>query len=218
MNLQRIGAFIASAAFVATIAAAPRSAKTPHKPKESVAVGGWTLETEQLDADTQNGDFSSPVKVHLTRGDGSTIDADRANGNYKRHQANLFGHVEIHDVSGTFGMKSAQNAPHQPATLATDELRVDGTTRVYDAQGNVHYEQGESTAEADHARLNDVTHRLDMVGKVHVVQGDRTLFADRATYDTVSGHGLAEGNVRMEFPGVTPVIATPKPITIKKIP
>ena len=205
-------------ALFTTLGVAPHSAKAPHKPKESVAVGGWTLVTEQLDADTQSGDFSSPVTVRLTRGDGSTIDADRANGNYKRHQANLFGHVQIHDVSGTFGMKSAQNAPREPATLATDELRVDGTARVYDAQGNVHYEQGQSSAEADHARLNDITHRLDMDGKVHVVQGDRTLFADRATYDTVTGHGLAQGNVRMEFPGVMPAIATPKPITIKKIP
>jgi lipopolysaccharide assembly outer membrane protein LptD (OstA) len=55
-----------------------------------------------------------------------------------------------------------------------------------------------------------------MDGKVHVVQADRTLYADRATYDTVTGHGSADGNVRMEFPGVMPAIATPKPITIKK--
>jgi len=216
MMLQRIGTSVAVLFFITTLAAAPRHAKTPPNPKSAVQVGGWTLETEQLDGDTQSGDFSSPAKVHLTRSDGSTIDADRADGNYKRHQANLFGHVQIHDVTGTFGMKSGANAPHEPATLATDELRVDGISRVYEAQGNVHYEQGQSTADSDHARLNDVTHRLDMDGKVRVVQADRTLYADRATYDTVSGHGSADGNVRMEFPGVMPAIATPKPIIIKK--
>jgi len=216
MIARRFGAAIAVLAFAATVAASPRhSGKTPAKPKATVEVAGWTLETEQLDADSQNGDFSAPVKVHLTRADGSTIDADRADGNYKRRQANLFGHVQIHDVTGTFGMKSGANALHQPASLASDELRVNGVQRVYEAEGNVHYEQGQSTADAEHARLNDVTHRLDMDGKVHVVEGDRTLYAERATYDTVTGHGSADGNVRMEFPGVTPSIATPKPITIK---
>lgn len=218
MTRVRVAASIALLAFAATVAAAPQKRAPQSKAKSTVQVAGWTLETEQMDADTQSGDFSSPVKVHLTRTDGSTIDADRADGNYKKHQANLFGHVQIHDTTGTFGMKSGANAPHQPASLATDELHVDGITRVYEAQGNVHYEQGQSTADSDHARLNDNTHLLNMDGKVHVVEGERTLFADRATYDTVTGHGTADGNIRMEFPGVMPQIATPKPIIIKKKP
>jgi lipopolysaccharide assembly outer membrane protein LptD (OstA) len=56
---------------------------------------------------------------------------------------------------------------------------------------------------------------LTLVGKVHVVQGDRTLDADTATYNTQTGTGEADDNVLVTFPGVTPSIATPKPITVK---
>ena len=91
---------------------------------------------------------------------------------------------------------------------------MDDVTHLYDAVGSVHYAQGQTTVDAEKAHLNDLTHRLDLSGKVHVVQGERTLDADTATYNTMTGDGEADGNAMMTFPGVTPSIATPKPIKL----
>lgn len=185
-------------------------------PKPSAGhVGTWNLVTQQLNANVQTGAFSAPGPVKMTRADGSTIVADRATGNYKTKQAQLFGHVRVHDQSGTFGLASASGDHRGPALLTADELRVDDRTHLYDASGSVHYEQGTTTADARAARLNDLTHRLRLRGNVHVVQGDRVLEADTAVYDIATGQGEADGDVTMTFPGGFVTIATPKPIVIK---
>lgn len=201
-------------AVAALIAAAPAS-----QPHAAAKIGEWNLKTDELSANLASGAFDAPHHVTLTRADGSIIVADRANGNYKQRQANLFGHVSVHDASGTFGLKSAEGAQSRgPATLTSDELRLDDGAHLYDANGNVHYEQGDTNVDAQQAHLNDATHQLDLAGKVHVVQADRTLDAETATYNTVSGIGEADKNVLMTFPGVTPTIATPKPLKVPKIP
>lgn len=195
---------------VALIAAAPAP-----KAASSAKIGEWNLQTDQLNANLFSGAFSAPHKVTLTRADGSIVVADRANGNYKQRQANLFGHVSMHDASGTFGLKSAQSGQsHGPATLTADTLRLDDGARLYDASGNVHYAQGDTSADSQKAHLNDATHQLDLTGKVHVVQGDRTLDCESATYNTQSGSGEADTNVLITFPGITPTFATPKPLKI----
>jgi lipopolysaccharide assembly outer membrane protein LptD (OstA) len=200
-------ALLVIAAFALTAAAAKGT---------GAKIGTWTMTTVELNANLQSGAFSAPKHVTLERPDGSTVDADRATGNYKQKQATLYGHVTVHDASGTFGLKSAQqSSSHGPATLTADQLQVNDATHIYDAAGSVHYEQGDTTADAQTAHLNDVTHELQLTGKVHVVQGDRTLDADSVVYNTRSGSGTASNNVTMTFPGVTPSIATPKPITIK---
>lgn len=209
--MKRVAAVLAIAA---CIAAAP-----PPQPQAAAKIGEWNLKTDQLTANLFNGAFDAPHHVTLTRADGSIIVADRANGNYKQRQANLFGHVSVHDASGTFGLKSAQSTqPRGPATLTSDELRLDDAAHLYDANGNVHYEQGDTNVDAAKAHLNDATHQLDLTGKVHVVQADRTLDAQTATYNTVTGIGEANNNVLMTFPGITPTIATPKPLKIPKVP
>lgn len=181
----------------------------------------WNLKTTQMNANMATGVFSAPNHVLLTRADGSTVDADRANGNYKQHQASLFGHVSVHDAGGTFGLRSASSAQGRgPATLVCDELDLDDAAHAYDAKGHVHYEQGDTKVDAQSAHLNDLTHQLDLAGNVHVVQGDRTLDAQKATYNTQSGLGEANNDVTIVMPAPSPSIATPKPITIKnpKIP
>lgn len=194
------------AVFALTAAAANTQAK----------VGQWNMKTAQLNANLLTGAFSAPGHVTMTRQDGSVVQADRATGNYKQKQAALYGHVSVHDASGTFGLKSAQQSSSRgPATLTADQLQLNDTTHIYDATGSVHYEQGDTTADAQTAHLNDTTHELQLTGKVHVVQGDRTLDAQTVTYNTRSGAGTAENSVTMTFPGITPSIATPKPITIK---
>lgn len=196
------------------VAAAPAP-----NPGTTAKIGEWNLKTDQLTANLASGAFDAPHHVTLTRADGSIIVADKANGNYKLRQAYLFGHVSVHDASGTFGLKSAQGAQSRgPATLTSDELRVDDGVQLYDANGNVHYEQGDTNVDAQKAHLNDATHELDLTGKVHVVQADRTLDAETAIYNTVTGAGEADNNVLITFPGVTPSFATPKPVKIPGIP
>lgn len=207
----------ALALIVALVAAAPGKPK-PSPQQATAKVGEWNLVTDQLSANLKTGQFSAPDHISMTRADGSTVVADRATGNYKQHQAQLYGNVSVHDASGTFGLKSAQGtqaSSRGPATLTADEVKLDDTAHLYDASGNVHYVQGDTDITAQTAHLNDTTHELDLNGKVHVVQGDRTLDADSATYNTQSGTGEADNNVVVTFPGVTPSIATPKPITIK---
>jgi len=182
--------------------------------KSSVAVGGWTLTTGELEANTRTGAFKAPKHLTMTRADGSTVQADSATGNYRKKRAVLSGNVSVHDASGTFGLKSAGGAKRDPATLTANTVAVDDVTHLYDADGSVHYVQGQTTVDAQKAHLNDITHRLDLSGKVHVVQGERTLDADTATYNTLTGDGEADGNAMMIFPGVTPSIATPKPIIL----
>lgn len=191
-------------------------AATP-KSTSNTKIGQWNLQTDQLTANLSTGGFSAPDHVTLTRADGSMIQADRAIGNYKQRQAQLYGHVTVHDSSGTFGLKSGQSVQSRgPAMLTADELHLDDNTHLYDASGNVHYEQADTKVDSQTAHLNDATHQLDLSGKVHVVQADRTLDADRATYNTLSGDGTAESNVTVTFPGAPISIATPKPITIIK--
>ena len=186
----------------------------------SATVGSWNLATDRLDTNLRTGNFNAPDHVSMARSDGSTIDADRAKGNYRKKVATLSGNVKIYDVHGTFGLRSAGAVQRGPATLQADELRVDDVTRLYDASGRVHYAQGNASVDADRAHLDDAANRLDLYGKVHVIQGDRTLDCDHATYDTLTGDGQADGNVAIAFPGIKPSIATPKPIIIKppKIP
>jgi lipopolysaccharide assembly outer membrane protein LptD (OstA) len=209
--------FLALTAVVSLVAAAPKPPPAP-APPSAAKVGQWNLVTDQLHANLATGQFAAPDHVTMTRTDGSVVQADRATGNYKQQKAQLYGNVSIRDAGGTFGLSSAQGTQAQsggPATLTADELMLDDKAHLYDAKGNVHYAQGGTNVDAQTAHLNDLTHVLDLAGKVHVVQGDRTLDADTATYNTQTGSGEADKNVTVTFPGVTPSIATPKPITIK---
>ncbi len=207
-----------AAAGGALASAAPKKASPPAK--SSAAVGAWTLTTTEVEANLKTGAFKAPKHVTMTRADGSIVQADRATGNYRKKQAVLSGNVSVHDASGTFGLKSAAAVRRDAATLTADTVTVNDVTHLYDADGSVHYVQGQTTVDAQKAHLNDITHRLDLSGKVHVVQGERTLDADTATYNTISGDGEADGNAMMVFPGITPSIATPKPIILRgpKIP
>lgn len=187
----------------------------PHPP--AVAQNGWSMQTGDISANLKNGDFSAPSHVHMTRADGSTVDADRAEGNFKKKTTELYGHVVVEDASGNFnGVTGAAKHPRGPAHLACDTLHVDGKAKTYVADGNVHYAQSDSTADAQRAVLNERSHRLVMSGGVHLVRADRTMEADNMTYDTKTGDGVANTGVRMTFPGgAHPAIATPRPIVIK---
>jgi lipopolysaccharide assembly outer membrane protein LptD (OstA) len=214
MNVRKA----AAASLMLLTAAGAFASAAPKKPmppsKSSATVGAWTMTTDEIETNLKTGTFKAPKHVTMTRADGSVVEADKATGNYRKKQAVLKGNVSIHDSSGTFGLKSAAAVHHDPATLTADTVVVNDVTHLYDADGSVHYVQGQTTVDAQKAHLNDITHRLDLSGKVHVVQGERTLDSDTATYNTLTGDGEADGNAMMTFPGVTPSIATPKPIKL----
>ncbi len=203
----------AALALAATASVSGKAAR----PAATAPAGQWTLQSDEVDANLQTGDFTVPGRLVLLRGDGSTIDADRAEGNYKKKVATLYGNVVIHDTTGNFsGLRSARNVRRRPATLKCDELQADDVTHVYIATGNVRYRQGTTSARARRARLNDETHELRMIGDVRVVRDRQTLHAKTVTYDTLSGRGEAAGNALLVFPGAfEPSFATPKPIVIK---
>ncbi len=202
---------------VSAAAILPKGPPHPLPPRPSPGAPEWNLKTTQMNSNMLTGVFSAPEHVLLMRADGSTVNADRALGNYKLHQASLYGHVNVQDAGGTFGLRSASAVQGRgPATLTCDELHLDDAAHTYDATGSVHYVQSDTTIDADKAHLNDLTHQLDLSGKVHVVQGDRTLDADKATYNTETGQGQSEGDVTIVMPAPSPSIATPKPINIKQ--
>ncbi|MHB1552246.1 MAG: LptA/OstA family protein [Vulcanimicrobiaceae bacterium] len=140
-------------------------------PAAKLTFGDWEMSASQIDYTWTNGNFSVPDHLRLTR-PGSSIDADRADGNEKRKIANLYGHVVMHDDRGTFSAISGTSKPGkaEPATLTCDKLTVDGVSRIYTATGNVHFVQGANSMEADTAIMDMATHELHLRGHVHVVQ------------------------------------------------
>lgn len=206
------------------LGAAPSSkpatpAPAPASSSAALTFGIWTLKTNPFDFNEQSGDFSAPNKVFVTR-EGGDISADRANGNFKRQLATLYGNVVMHDQNGGFaGMAtgSVPKKPQQPSTLTTDQLQIDDRAKVYTAIGHVHYVQGSTTVDSDRATLDDASHMLYLSGHARILQGARSLVADHIAYNTVTGQGQAT-NATMQFPSsVQPRVATPKPINIPGI-
>lgn len=160
-------------AYAATPTAAKSPAPNPSKTPATATFGDWQVNTEELNFNWQNGDFTTPGHVLLTR-PGSDISADRANGNQRRKQADLRGHVIMHDHSGLLTGAVAANAgartTNEPATLTCDELQIDGVQKTYTAIGNVHFVQGARRMSASRAIMNGITHQLRLLGHVELAQ------------------------------------------------
>lgn len=154
-------------------AAAPRH---PVKPPPGAAAGAgfsfedWTINTDTLDANWTSGSFNSPGHITLTR-PGNSIDADRATGNMKLHQAVLVGHVILHDSNGALtGFAGTASRSNVPATLTCDNLNIDGVSKTYTATGNVFFIQGGRSVRADRAIMNGATHDIHLFGHVQLKQ------------------------------------------------
>lgn len=164
MNQRILAALLA----VLMVAAAPKP------PPQGRAVGfglsDWHVATGQLDiSNWDSGDFSAPSPITLTR-PGSTIQADRAVGNFKTKKATLTGHVVLHDSNGVLTNFAGQTGSHAPATLTCNTLTIDGVSKTYIAEGGVHFTQGASTVSADRAVMNGATHDLHLYGNVQLQQ------------------------------------------------
>jgi lipopolysaccharide assembly outer membrane protein LptD (OstA) len=159
---------LATVLAVLMLAAAPK----PSAPGRAVGFGlsDWHVATGQLDiSNWDTGDFSAPSPITLTR-PGSTIQADRAIGNFKSKKATLTGHVVLHDNNGVLTNFAGQSGSKAPATLTCNSLTIDGVSKTYVAQGNVHFTQGASSVTADRAVMNGATHDLHLYGNVQLQQ------------------------------------------------
>jgi len=154
------------------LGAAPKpSAAPPPAPGGGAgfSFSDWHVTTGQLDANWQSGNFNTPGRIVLTR-PGSDIQADRATGNFKQHQATLTGHVVLHDNNGVLTNFAGQTGNKAPATLTCDNLSIDGTSKTYVATGNVYFKQGASEVRSDRAVMNGLTHDIHLFGHVQLTQ------------------------------------------------
>lgn len=135
-------------------------------PQPTLGMGGWQINTGEVDTNWQSGAFSAPVPVLLVR-PGARIQADRATGNFKTKQAVLSGNVRVYDESGSL---TNFGGNHKPSSLTCDSLQVDGVSKIYVATGNVHFRQGASWANADRAVMNGNSHDLHLYGHVSLHQ------------------------------------------------
>lgn len=162
--------FVLAAALGALIAAAPAATLAAQSSAGAgFSFSDWTVATGQLDVNWQTGIFTTPGHIVLTR-PGSSIEADRANGNFKVHQSTLTGNVVLHDNNGVLTGFTGQSGSHVPATLTCDTLNIDGTTKAYVATGNVFFTQGARSMKADRAVMNGVTHDIHLYGHVQLKQ------------------------------------------------
>lgn len=171
MNV-RFFSLLAIALLLCSQAAFGAAPKTKQTAGNAVGFGlsDWHLATGELDiSNFDTGDFTAPVPVTLTR-PGSSIQADRAVGNFKQKQATLTGHIVLHDNNGVLTHFSGQGGSGKAATLTCDTLQIDGVTKTYVATGNVQFTQGGSHVTADRAVMNGITHDIHLYGHVQLQQ------------------------------------------------
>jgi len=159
----------------------------------------------------------SGSRIHLHR-PGTDVDADRLDGNLGAKVYEVSGHVVVHDnPSVDRNSATAQTESSLPIILNADRMAVDETTKRYEAQGQVTFEQGDRHGSADAATLDDVTHDLKLKGNAKVSEGDRTLSADAIHYNTATKAFDGSGNVEIispyptAGPGASPAPKKKKP-------
>jgi len=142
----------------------------------------------------------SGPRVHLHR-PGTDVDADRLVGNLAAKVYEVSGNVVVHDnPSVDRNPDTAQTESSLPIILHADRMAVDETTKRYEAQGQVTFEQGDRHGSADAATLDDLKHDLNLKGNAKVSEGDRSLSADAIHYNTVTKAFDGSGNVEIISP------------------
>lgn len=157
---------LAAVAAISYAIAVPFGGAAAALPQPTFGLSGWEVSTGEVDSNFQTGAFSTPVTVRLVR-PGATIQADRATGNFKTHQAVLSGNVQLHDQTGSLTNFAGNRSP---SSLSCDTLQIDGNNKIYVATGRVHFTQGASWGNADRAVMNGITHDLHLYGHVTLHQ------------------------------------------------
>jgi lipopolysaccharide export system protein LptA len=182
---------LAGAALTTLLAADPAAAPSP---PTGLVMNGYQIETDQTNWNLNSGDFVMPHEVKVTR-PGSDARGDHAKGNTKLGTATLVGNVVIHDNGGAPEAKDAGagNEYSGPSTITTDNLTLDSKTKSYDAQGNVHFTQGNRSATADRGVLNQLAHTLHLEGNVVLSEGGSSMKANVVDYNLQTKDVVASG-------------------------
>ena len=165
-----------------------------------VQTGDLRIHTDSTDYNINTGDFTMPHHISANR-PGTQIDGDHAHGNGKHRIVVIQGHVVVHqDGSGPNGGLPGSGHSGEPSTLTADILTVELTTKIYTAEGHVHFVQGLRTVTADHGVLRDLSHDLHLTGNVQINDADQALSADSVDYNTHTEEVHARDNVRITVP------------------
>lgn len=205
----------------------PSSSSSPGPSASSSAVSalsvpgpnGYQLETDQTNWNMKNGDFTMPHEVRVTR-PGTDARGDHAKGNTILGTATLIGNVVVHDSGSAPEAKDAGTDYQGPSTITCDELTLDSKNKSYDAQGNVHFVQGNRTGTADRGVLNSGQHTLHLEGNVVLSEGADSMKAAVVDYNLQTRDVIASGQpmiIREPVPQGSPGAApSPKPPKKKK--
>jgi lipopolysaccharide export system protein LptA len=205
---------VLAAVLIAAVAADPAAAPSPAA-GSGLVMYGYQIETVQTNWNLNNGDFTMPKEVRVTR-PGSDARGDRAKGNTKLGTATLIGNVVIHDDGGAPEAKDAGAGGEYngPSTITCDQLTLDSKNKSYDAQGNVHFSQGNRTATAARGVLNQLAHTLHLEGNVVLTEGGSSMKADVVDYNLLTKDVVASGGpmvIRQPIPPAGPgPAASPK--------
>jgi lipopolysaccharide export system protein LptA len=173
------------------------------------------IQTDDVKYNLNTGDFTLKDRFTATR-QGTDITADSGSGNSKKKVLHAQGHVVVHQTKpidskgGTTG-----SVTQQPSTLTCDKLDVDGTSKLYQANGNVHLSQEGREAYADNGTLDETTSNLHLEGHVRIRDKEQYLEGDVVDYNTATGEMTAKGapvtiRTPIETPGPAPA-PTPRP-------
>jgi lipopolysaccharide assembly outer membrane protein LptD (OstA) len=193
MNQRFVRLFPLAVAFAMVCAQSPVTAQQSIM---GVQTGDLRIQTDSTDYNINSGDFTMPHHVSATR-PGMTIDGDRAHGNGKRRIVYIEGHVVVHQSAGS---PMPGGRASEPSTLTTNRLTVEMGTRIYTAEGNVHFTQGMRNVTADRGVMHDATHDLNLTGHVAINDADQSLSADSVDYNTRTEDVQAHNNVRINVP------------------
>ena len=202
----------AVAVLLGSLAASPAPAPAPVG--GGMVMNGYTIETQTTNWNMNSGDFTMPKEVKVSR-PGSDARGDKARGNTKRGTAVLEGNVVVHDSGGAPEAREVGPDYHGPATITCDTLTIDSKTRLYDANGNVKFVQGDRVGTAQHATLNQTAHTLKLEGDVVLSEGQTSMRGNVVNYNLQTRDVVAEGApviIREPIPGDDNAsAATPKP-------
>jgi lipopolysaccharide export system protein LptA len=178
----------------------------------AMVMNGYQISTDQTDANLNTGNFTMPGTVTVTR-PGSDARGDRAKGNTKLGTATLIGNVVVHDSGGAPEARAAgsEYSRNGPSTITCDQLTIDSKTKMYDAQGNVHFTQGSRTATAERGVLNETAHTLHLEGNVVLTDGGSTMKADVVDYNLLTKDVIASGTPGQPMVIQQPIDAAPAP-------
>ncbi len=185
--------------------------------KQTPPGGGTdTVETAQLHYNQNSGDFTMPGKAKFSR-PGTDATGDRAQGNTKRGTLTLSGNVTVHDSGSAPEVGEAAYGGNGPANLTCDTFDVDAKSKVYIADGNVHFSQGARTGSAEHGSLDRGSSKLRLERNVKLTDGDSRMTASSVDYNLTTKDVVVHGGpiiIRQPVPSQEPRPAsstTPKP-------